>query len=42
MTRETLHAFIDGLPLPDEARQGLKALTPANYVGLAAQLATRV
>ena len=42
MTRETLHAFIDGLPLPDDAKQGLKALTPANYVGLAAQLAKRV
>jgi adenylosuccinate lyase len=42
MTRETLHAFIDGLPLPDEAKQGLKALTPATYVGLAAGLAKRV
>ncbi|MFO1311657.1 MAG: adenylosuccinate lyase [Burkholderiales bacterium] len=42
MTRETLHAFIDGLPLPDEAKRGLKALTPANYVGLAAELAKRV
>jgi adenylosuccinate lyase len=42
MTRETLHAFIDGLSLPDEAKRGLKALTPANYVGLAAQLASRV
>ena len=42
MTRETLHAFIDGLALPDEAKQGLKALTPATYVGLAPQLAKRV
>jgi len=42
MTRETLHAFIDGLALPDEAKQGLKALTPATYVGLAPQLANRV
>jgi len=42
MTRETLHAFIDGLALPDEAKQGLKALTPANYVGLAPQLAQRI
>ena len=42
MTREALHAFIDGLPLPDEAKRGLKALTPATYVGLAAGLAKRV
>jgi adenylosuccinate lyase len=42
MTRETLHAFIDGLALPDEAKQRLKALTPANYTGLAGALARRV
>jgi adenylosuccinate lyase len=42
MTRETLHAFIDALPVPDDAKQALKALTPATYVGLAAQLAGRV
>ena len=42
MTRETLHAFIDGLPLPEEAKRGLKALTPSNYVGLAADLARRI
>jgi adenylosuccinate lyase len=42
MTRESLHAFIDGLPIPDEARARLKALTPASYVGLAAGLAKRV
>ena len=29
MTRETLHAFIDGLALPDDAKARLKALTPA-------------
>jgi adenylosuccinate lyase len=42
MTRESLHAFVDGLALPDEAKQRLKALTPANYTGLAAALARRV
>ncbi|HVN35950.1 MAG TPA: adenylosuccinate lyase [Casimicrobiaceae bacterium] len=42
MTRETLHAFIDGLPIPPEARARLKALTPATYVGIAADLAKRV
>ena len=42
MTRESLHAFIDGLPIPDDARARLKALTPATYVGKAAELAKRV
>ena len=42
MTRETLHAFIDGLALPDDAKARLKALTPATYIGLAAELAKRV
>ena len=39
---ESLHAFIDGLALPDDARARLKALTPATYIGLAAELAKRV
>jgi adenylosuccinate lyase len=42
MTRETLHAFIDGLAVPDDAKKRLKALTPASYTGLAAELAKRV
>jgi adenylosuccinate lyase len=42
MTRERLHAFIDGLPIPPEASARLKALTPATYVGKAAELARRV
>jgi len=42
VTRETLHAFIDALALPDEAKASLKALTPAGYTGLAARLARRV
>ena len=42
MTRESLHAFIDGLALPEEAKVRLKALTPANYLGLAEALAKRV
>jgi adenylosuccinate lyase len=32
-------AFVDGLPLPDAEKARLKALTPANYAGLAARLA---
>jgi adenylosuccinate lyase len=42
MTRETLHAFIDGLALPADAKARLKALSPATYIGLAAELARRV
>jgi len=42
ITRESLHAFIDGLALPAEAKSRLKALTPATYIGLAEKLAKRV
>ncbi len=42
MTRDTLHAFIDGLALPETAKASLRTLTPANYIGLAAALAARV
>ncbi len=42
MTRESLHAFIDGLAIPDDAKARLKALTPASYTGLAETLANRV
>ena len=34
-----LQAFIKGLPLPDEVRARLAALTPSGYTGLAARLA---
>ena len=42
ITRESLHAFIDGLALPAEVKSRLKALTPANYIGRAAELAQRI
>jgi adenylosuccinate lyase len=41
ITRETLHAFIAALPIPEADRQTLLALTPATYVGKAAELARR-
>jgi adenylosuccinate lyase len=41
ITRDALHAFVRGLPLPPEARDALLALTPAGYVGKAAELARR-
>src|SRR5215470_7770481 len=34
-SRESLHAFIDTLQIPTEAKNRLKALTPATYIGKA-------
>jgi adenylosuccinate lyase len=42
ITREALATFIDGLAIPAEAKARLEALTPAGYVGLAADLAKRI
>jgi adenylosuccinate lyase len=42
ITRESLHAFIDSLALPADAKTRLKAMTPATYVGKAGALARRV
>jgi adenylosuccinate lyase len=42
ITRASLHAFIDALALPVEAKARLKALSPATYIGKAADLAKRV
>jgi adenylosuccinate lyase len=41
VTRETLHAFVAALPIPVPARDELLELTPATYLGLAAELARR-
>jgi len=37
-----LAAFIKRLPIPAEARKQLLALTPATYIGCAAELARRI
>src|SRR5512139_3538394 len=42
MTRETLHAFVDTLAIPDAEKARLKTLTPASYTGKAAELARRI
>jgi adenylosuccinate lyase len=42
MSRESLHAFIQDLALPAEAKARLLALTPSTYIGSAAELAKRV
>jgi adenylosuccinate lyase len=39
ISRADLQEFIRGLPLPEEARARLGALTPSTYTGLAARLA---
>jgi adenylosuccinate lyase len=39
ITRDDLHAFVRTLPLPEDARARLLALTPSSYLGLAPQLA---
>jgi adenylosuccinate lyase len=41
ITREQLHRFIAALPIPEPERQALLALTPATYLGKAAELARR-
>jgi adenylosuccinate lyase len=42
ISRDSLHAFIETLAIPDDAKQRLKALTPASYIGKAADLARRI
>ena len=41
ITRDALHAFIRDLAIPAEARDRLLALTPADYIGKAGELARR-
>ena len=40
--RGALAEFVKGLPIPEDAKKRLLALTPARYTGLAAELAKRV
>jgi adenylosuccinate lyase len=42
ITREALQEFIAGLAIPQEAKALLQQMTPANYIGLAAQLAKAI
>jgi len=41
ITREELHKFVLALPVPEAERRSLLALTPATYLGKAAELARR-
>ncbi len=42
INKESLHTFIEMLKIPAEAKQLLLALTPANYIGKAAELVKRI
>ena len=42
ITRESMRTFIESLALPDDAKQRLLQLTPANYIGLATRLAGEI
>jgi adenylosuccinate lyase len=42
ISKDALREFILGLAIPSEARERLMAMTPASYIGLAAQLARDV
>lgn len=42
ITPAALHEFIGGLAIPEEAKQRLLAMTPASYIGRAAELARGV
>jgi adenylosuccinate lyase len=42
LDRKQLAAFVKSLPIPEDAKKRLLALTPARYTGLAADLAKRI
>jgi adenylosuccinate lyase len=42
ITQADLDSFINGLEIPEEARQALLALTPANYTGNAEEMALKI
>jgi len=42
INRETLHAFIDGLAIPEVEKTRLKDMTPGSYTGKAEELAKRI
>jgi len=42
INQASLHTFISGLNIPNDAKQALLALTPASYVGKATELVNRI
>jgi adenylosuccinate lyase len=42
LTQTDMIAFVDALPIPDEARERLRNLTPATYIGNATVMARAI
>ena len=42
ISKEALREFINGLSIPQQAKEQLLAMTPANYIGRAAELARKI
>jgi adenylosuccinate lyase len=42
ISKDALRTFITGLAIPQQAKDHLLAMTPANYIGVAAQLARKI
>ncbi|OYW40774.1 MAG: adenylosuccinate lyase [Hydrogenophilales bacterium 12-61-10] len=42
ITPQALHGFIDGLAIPAAEKTRLKSMTPASYIGVAAELARQI
>ena len=42
ITRQSLHALIKGLAIPEPEKKGPVALVPSSYIGKAAELAKRI
>ena len=42
ISKEALQTFVNGLAIPQEAKDVLLTMTPANYIGIAAQLAKAI
>ncbi len=42
INKESLHAFIRELKIPESAKQSLLEMTPASYIGKAAELARSI
>jgi adenylosuccinate lyase len=42
VNQQIMQDFVDGLDLPDEAKQSLREMTPASYIGNATQQATNI
>jgi adenylosuccinate lyase len=42
LSADEMRRFVDGLEIPDPAKAALKALTPAGYIGNAAEQAEKI